>query len=99
MFRALIYGMIIFGTIVLGAALIGNLQMAMTFGGGLGIVCLIASPILSRAFANGNTVHIRLWNETKQYRRLRLIWVGRTLSFAAPNIIGALAVFVLYVNQ
>ncbi|GGH80878.1 hypothetical protein JOD43_002477 [Pullulanibacillus pueri] len=96
MVRSLFYGVIIFLTIVLGAILIGNLQMAMTFGGGLGLVCLLSSPILSRAFANGNTVHIKLSHESQQYRRLRLKWIGRTLFFAMPNLVGAVAVFFLH---
>ncbi|GGE52280.1 hypothetical protein GCM10011391_33890 [Pullulanibacillus camelliae] len=96
MIRSLVYGFIIFCAIVLGAVLIGDMQVAMSFAGGLGLVCLFAAPILSRVFANGHHVNIKLANETQQYRRLRLQWVGRTISFAAPNIIGAMIVFFIH---
>jgi len=90
------YGFIIFCAIVLGAILIGDLKVAMAFAGGLGVVCLVVTPILSRVFANGYHVNIKLLNETQQYRRLRLRWVGRTISFAAPNIVGAMLVLFVH---
>lgn len=98
MVRSLVYGMVIFFTVMLGAILIGDMGMAMTFGGGLGLVCLLLTPIFSVAFADGDHPRVKLDTESYHERKRRRNFAAKTLLFATPNLLGAITIFLINIQ-
>jgi hypothetical protein len=88
MFKSLAYGILIFITILVGAKLVGDLRMAMSFAGGLGLVCLCLCGTLSFAFINDQSAEV-IVGGPNQTKKRRTKWTIRTLLFAAPNVLGA----------
>ena len=91
-FKSLSYGIIIFLTILVGAKLVGDLRMAMSFAGGLGLVCLFLCGTLSGAFINDESAEVITGGGPNLTQKRKTKWTIRTLLFAAPNVIGGLGI-------
>ena len=91
-FKSLSYGIIIFLTILVGAKLVGDLRMAMSFAGGLGLVCLCLCGTLSGAFINDESAEVITGGGPNLTQKRKTKWTIRTLLFAAPNVIGGLGI-------
>ncbi|MFC4617488.1 DUF5316 family protein [Camelliibacillus cellulosilyticus] len=97
MLKSLVYGILIFITILLGAALVGDLRAAMSFAGGLGLVCMIMCGVLSRAFVSDESTEWLTDIGPMPERKKHVKWKMRTLLFALPNVVGA-AVVLIYMH-
>jgi len=89
--KSFFYGVVMFLFILFSAIVAGDLKMAMSFAGGLGLVCLVLSGAFSRAFVHDQSAEET--DEPEKEKHMRWKWTVRTCLFALPNLAGAAAVF------
>ncbi len=70
--------------------------MAVKFSGGMGLMFLIISGILSGAFVSGNQMRANYFMETREDRKRRINWSFYLLLAGLPNVIGAVVIYILF---
>ncbi|WP_052344401.1 DUF5316 domain-containing protein [Bacillus ndiopicus] len=84
--RYFLYGIVLAVGAVIVAFILGDIQKVVNIAGGVGLILLVISMLLSGAFISGDRMRANLLSETKEKKDQRHNHIEKLLIMSLPSL-------------